>query len=154
MPRSSANANVKQPTHGDLPDVNVWLALLNAQHVHHFIAKFYWEQAGSERMVFCRTTMLGLLRLSTNKAVMGGVPYTQEQAWQAYEAVIGLPEVTVMAEPSGLEIAMRQFTAQASFRCTDWTDAYLAAFAQVANLRLVSFDKGFAKYRGLSLLTL
>jgi uncharacterized protein len=154
MPRTSANANVNKPVQGDLPDVNVWLALLNAQHVHHQKAKLYWEKTAAQRMVFCRITMLGLLRLSTNKVVMGGAPYTQEQAWQAYQAVLDLPEVTVMAEPPGLEIAMRQFTAQASFRPADWTDTYLAAFAQVANLRLVSFDKGFTGYAGLSLLSL
>lgn len=154
MPRSSANAHVYMSTAGDLPDVNVWLALLNAQHVHHPKAKLYWEKTAAQRMVFCRITMLGLLRLSTNKVVMGGAPYTQEQAWQAYRAVLDLPEVTVMAEPPGLEIAMRQFTAQTSFRPADWTDTYLAAFAQVANLRLVSFDKGFTSYAALSLLSL
>ena len=36
----------------------------------------------------------------------------------------------------------------------DWTDAYLAAFAQQANLRMVTFDKGFARYADLVLLTL
>ncbi len=154
MPRSSTGVNVNKPVQGDLPDVNVWLALLNAQHVHHPAAKLYWEKAGSARMVFCRITMLGLLRLSTNKAVMGGTPYTQEQAWQAYQAVINLPEVSVMAEPPGIDTAMRKLTAQVTFRNTDWTDTYLAAFAQVASLRLVSFDKGFASYIGLSLLSL
>ena len=32
--------------------------------------------------------------------------------------------------------------------------AYLAAFAKLAGLRLVPFDKGFAQYAGLRLLTL
>jgi uncharacterized protein len=156
MPRSSANPNpnVGKPTQGDLPDVNVWLALLNAQHVHHQIAKLYWEEAGSLRTMFCRTTMLGLLRLSTNKVVMNGTPYTAEQAWQAYQSVIDLPEVALVAEPPGIETAMRKITSSAQFRNADWTDAYLAAFAQSANLRLVSFDKGFAQHSDLVLLTL
>ena len=59
---------------GDLPDLNVWLALLNAKHPHHAAAKRYWEQDASGRIAFCRITMLGLLRLSTNKVVMGGSP--------------------------------------------------------------------------------
>lgn len=85
---------------------------------------------------------------------MGGTPYTQEQAWQAYQAVIDLPEVSLMAQPPGIDTAMRKQTAQATLRNTDWTDTYLAAFAQAASLRLASFDKEFASYAGLSLLSL
>ena len=141
-------------THGDLPDVNLWLALLNPQHPHHSAAKHYWEQAAAQRIAFCRVTMLGLLRLSTNKAVMGGTPYTVGQAWQAWQAVIDLPEVVIVSEPPGIEALMRRHSSAPAFRQTDWTDAYLAAFAHLANLRMVSFDKGFAKYGGLALLAL
>ena len=139
---------------GDLPDVNVWLALLNLQHPHHGAARQYWEQAAAQRIAFCRVTMLGLLRLSTNKFVMGGTPYTAEQAWRAYQAVIDLAEVVVIAEPPGIEPAMRKHTSESGIHNTDWTDVYLASFAQLASLRMVSFDKGFAKYRGLALLSL
>ena len=139
---------------GDLPDINVWLALLNQQHPHHNAAKNYWEQTAAQQIAFCRVTMLGLLRLSTNKAVMGGTPYSAEQAWQAYQAVIDLPEVVIVAEPQGIEVLMRQHTSAPTFRQPDWTDAYLAAFAHLAGLRMVSFDKGFTKYGGLALLAL
>ena len=138
----------------DLPDVNVWLALLNAQHTHHGAARRYWEKTAAPRIVFCRLTMLGLLRLSTNKTVMGGTPYSTAQAWQAYQAVIGLPEVTLVPEPPGIEAAMRRFTTEPQFRPADWTDAYLASFAQLADLRMVSFDKGFSKYPDLALIAL
>ena len=67
---------------GDLPDVNVWLALLNPQHPHHASAVGYWDQAGAPRIFLCRITMLGLLRLSTHKLVMGGAPYTVAQAYR------------------------------------------------------------------------
>jgi uncharacterized protein len=139
---------------GDLPDVNVWLALLNLQHAHHVAAKRYWEQDGAQRIAFCRLTMLGLLRLSSNKLVMGGAPYTTEQAWQAYQSVIDLPEVVSVAEPLGVEAAMRKHTMHPQFRQADWTDAYLAAFAQLAQLRVVTFDKGFKRFAGPALLTL
>ena len=145
---------------GDLPDVNVWLALLNAQHPHHAAAKRYWDEGGegdaapAQRIVFCRITMLGLLRLSTNKVVMGGSPYTHQQAWAAWQAVAGLPEVALLAEPAGIDAMLRSFTTQPKFRVADWTDAYLAAFARLAGLRLVTFDMGFGQYQGLALLTL
>ena len=35
-----------------------------------------------------------------------------------------------------------------------WTDAYLAAFAKCAELRLVTFDKGFTRFPGLDALIL
>ena len=138
---------------GDLPDVNVWLALLNQQHPHHDAAKDYWERAAAPRIGFCRITMLGMLRLSTNKSVMSGIPYTAEQAWQAYQHLIDLPEVVFITEPSGIEPAMRALTSTGRFRSADWTDAYLAALARLAGLRMVSFDKGFAQYGGLTLLS-
>ena len=134
---------------GDLPDLNVWLALLNANHPHHAAAKHYWEEAAAARIAFCRITMLGLLRLSTNKVVMGGAPYSTEEAWQAYQAVAALPEVSFMTEPQGIDALMQEHSSAPTFRNADWTDAYLAAFAQLAGLRLVSFDKGFANYQGL-----
>lgn len=139
---------------GDLPDVNVWLALLNAQHPHHARARTYWEQNAAPRTAFCRVTMLGLLRLSTSKLVMGDTPYSTEQAWLAYQTVASLPEVFFAVEPLGIEVVMQQFTAHAQFKQTDWTDAYLAAFAQSTQLRMVTFDKGFKRFAGGALLTL
>ena len=141
-------------TQGDLPDVNVWIALLNRQHQHHEQAKHYWEQSAAHPIGLCRITMLGLLRLGCNKSAMGGTPYTSEQAWAAYQSIIDLPEVVFFAEPSGIDSAMRKHSAHPRFLVADWTDAYLAAFAQQANLRMATFDKGFARYANLALLAL
>lgn len=85
---------------------------------------------------------------------MGGSPYTVPQAWAAWQAVADLPEVAFMAEPAGIDAMLRTLTTQPKFRVSDWTDAYLAAFARLAGLRLVTFDKGFGQYEGLALLTL
>ena len=146
--------SAEERTLGDLPDVNVWIALLNPQHSLHARAKHYWEQSAAKSIGLCRVTMLGLLRLVTNKVVMGGTPYTSEQAWAAYQGIIDLPEVVFFAEPSGIDSAMRKRCADPLFRVADWTDVYLAAFAQQASLRMVTFDKGFARYADLALLTL
>lgn len=139
---------------GDLPDVNVWLALLNERHVHHSAAVGYWDESAASRISFCRITLLGVLRLSTHKTVMGGAPYTVKQAWAAVQGIVDLPEVGFQAEPDGVDAQMRQFTSQPKFRPDDWTDAYLAALAKQANLRMVTFDRGFGQYAGLSLLVL
>ncbi len=149
-----ASQAVLDRVRGDLPDVNVWLALLNERHVHHSVAVGYWNGSTAPRIFFCRITLLGLLRLSTNKTVMGGVPYTVKQAWQAVQETVDLPEVGFQAEPDGVDPVMRQFTSQLKFRSDDWTDAYLAALAKQASLRVVTFDRGFGQYAGLNLLTL
>lgn len=141
-------------TLGDLPDVNVWIALLNPGHAHHELAKQYWDQSAAASIGMCRITMLGLMRLSTNKTAMGGAPYTGEQAWAAYQGIVDLPEVTFIAEPPGIEGALRKHCAHPLFRAVDWTDAYLAAFAEQASLRMVTFDKGFSRYTDLDLLML
>ena len=49
-----------------LADVNVWVALALAGHVHNAIAQQWFEEAETERILFCRTTQKGLLRLLTN----------------------------------------------------------------------------------------
>ena len=153
MSRTKGGFSASAPA-GDLPDINVWLALLNDQHAHHSAAKQYWEETAASRIAFCRITMLGLLRLSTNKVVMGGTPYTTAQAWAAYQAIVVLPEVTLVTEPTGIEVVMQKLSAAPSFRSADWTDVYLAAFAQLSGWRMVSFDTGFANYSDLRLLTL
>ena len=120
------NSVAAQSGGGDLPDVNVWLALLNAQHPHYAAAKRYWDEGGegdtapAQRILFCRITMLGLLRLSTNKVVMGGSPYTVQQTWAAWQAVGDLPEVGFLGEPVGIDAMFRSLTTQPRFRASDW----------------------------------
>jgi uncharacterized protein len=69
------------------PDVNVWLALTYEGHVHHIAAKRWFEPLDDEvRLFFCRVTQLGLLRLLTTEAVMGGAEVlSQSAAWSAYD---------------------------------------------------------------------
>lgn len=138
----------------DLPDVNVWLALIHPQHAHHALARQYWEQTASARLAFCRVTMLGLLRLATNQVVMGGTPLSAGEAWASYQAVMDLPELAFASDPPGLERLMQSLTDAPFFKPADWTDAYLAAFAQSAGMRLVSFDKGFSRFERLDCLQL
>ena len=85
---------------------------------------------------------------------MGGTPFTVEQAWDALQRIVDLPEIGFQGESDGLDATMRRFSQLDGFRSADWTDAYLAALASQAHLRMVSFDRGFARYHGLSSLTL
>ena len=138
----------------DLPDLNVWLALADPDHEHHARAKRYWETESASRLSFCRITMLGLLRLLTNRKVMRNAPFTAAQAWLAYRSFLALPEVNFLSESSGAESQLASWTDSPMFAPVLWTDAWLAALALSSRCRLVSFDAGFRNFSGVSFLHL
>lgn len=49
-------------------------------------------------------------------------------------------------EPTGIEAVWRSNTQGLAFSPKVWTDAYLAAFAELAGFEVVTFDQGFARY--------
>ena len=138
----------------DLPDLNVWLALADPDHQHHARARHYWEVESNPQLVFCRTTMLGLLRLLTHPKVMRGAPFTPVEAWSAYRAFMALPEVTFLSESPRMEAQFLAWTDNAGFTPHRWTDAWLASHALTTASRLVSFDSDFRAFAGLSFLHL
>jgi len=138
----------------DLPDINVWLALTCEDHQHHLRARQYWEGESAVQLAFCRVTMLGLLRLATNAKVMQNHPFQPAEAWKIYHDFIALPEVLFIAEPTDIEHQFAAFSELTNFPANRWTDAYLAAFAQVTGCRMVSFDSDFQRFTGLNFLHL
>ena len=66
------------------PDVNVWLAVATPEHVHHGVARRWWE-AEAGRIAFSRVTQLGFLGLMTTAAAMDGKPLTVAEAWQVHD---------------------------------------------------------------------
>ncbi len=103
-----------------LPDINVWLAAAAGKHVHHATAKQWFTEVERGGAAFCRVTQMGLLRLVTN-----------------------------VAEPESLEPTWKQLTRAVVGGKNLWTDACLTTFAILHGMRLVSFDRRFAKRDGL-----
>jgi len=126
------------------PDLNVWLALSYERHVHHSVArKWFHELPADARMCFCRFTQIGLLRLLTTDAVMGGDEVlSQSEAWHVYDRWLEDERILFVAEPSTIEPSFRAVSQHKRPAPKDWADSYLAAFAAVAGLRLVTFDQG------------
>jgi hypothetical protein len=125
------------------PDINVWVALTYEGHAHHRTAATWFETLTPDvSLVFCRLTQLGLLRLLTTEAVMGDEVMTQPQAWGAYDRWHQDPRVELVDEPAGIEAQFRATTRLRQPATNDWADSYLAAFATVGQLTLVTFDKG------------
>ena len=125
------------------PDINVWIALTYEGHIHHVIARSWFGSVGpASRLFFCRFTQLGLLRLLTAEAVMGrDEVMNQEAAWGAYDRWLQDDRVGFLDEPAGLDAGFRALTRLRHPAPKDWADSYLAAFADVSQLTLVTFDR-------------
>ena len=126
------------------PDINVWVALTHGAHAHHDVARDWFSTLEPDvRFSFCRFTQLGLLRLLTADAVMGDDVLRQTEAWAVYDRWIEDARVGLMEEPPGLERRFRALTRLKSASPKAWADAYLAAFAETAQVTLVTFDRAF-----------
>lgn len=148
---STANTSV---TSSVFPDVNVRLALCSPDH-QHFAAAWGWYSAlpVETALFFCRITQLWLLRLLTTQSVMGLGTLGQSQAWETYDRWVTDGGVEFMEEPLELEPIFRARIRSAQASPKDWADADLAAFAEAAELTLVTFDRALAgKVKGALLL--
>jgi toxin-antitoxin system PIN domain toxin len=137
------------------PDVNVWLALHAERHEHHTAAVGWFDSLDEQQLlVFCRQTQLGFFRLLTTPAVMGNEILTQRQCWSIYEQWLAGGRAAIQSEPETIEPVFRAGTSVDEPATKTWTDGYLAAFAEAAVLRLVTFDKALAgKAKGSVLLS-
>jgi toxin-antitoxin system PIN domain toxin len=129
------------------PDVNVWVALAYEGHQHHASATAWFAKMSGEAVYFSRFTQLGLLRLLTHPSVMREDVRSQAEAWQAYDLFVLDERVSFHAEadPDQIESVLRRLTSGGRSFSQQWPDAYLAAFARVAGLTLVTFERGLRK---------
>jgi uncharacterized protein len=123
-------------------DANVWLALLWGRHVHSEKARLWFEQASEEKFFFCRFTQLTVLRLLTTEQIMGKDTKTMSDS-----------HVALLPEPVEIEKQFRAYSRMSSRSPKVWADAYLLAFASVAGLKLVTFDRAL-KSHGTGVLVL
>jgi uncharacterized protein len=137
-------------------DLNVWLALSDVGNSHHATAWAWLNRLPDDaRLILCRYTQLGLLRLLTNTTVMGGATLTLRQAWAVYDRWLEDPRVEFYPEPRNLEAEFRRATQPfAAKHASKWVgDCWLLAFAQGAKAQLVTFDRAlhaFAHKQGNS----
>jgi len=136
------------------PDINVWVAMAFSGHTHHTKAKSWFDSlSNQEELIFCRFTQIGLLRLLTLEAVMGREVRSQVDAWKIYDAFVEDGNARLMQEPRSLDRSFRKLAVLGSASPKNWGDAYLAAFAEEAGAKLVTFDKALAsRTRGAILL--
>ena len=73
---------------------------------------------------------------------MGSDVKTMSEAWTLWDKVCADDRIALLDEPEAIEPEFRRFSAQRSSSPKVWADAYLVAFAAVAGLKLVTFDRG------------
>jgi toxin-antitoxin system PIN domain toxin len=125
------------------PDVNVWMALSIREHVHHEAAiRWIHGILREERLIFSRFTQLGLLRLLTNRSVLGPALNTLE-AWIVFDKWLEDPRVEFFLESRSIDSTFRQATGPFSREpASKWIgDCYLLAFAHETDAALVTFDR-------------
>jgi uncharacterized protein len=134
-------------------DANVWLALIWSQHVHSEKARSWFEQAGEEQFFFCRFTQMTVLRLLTTDQIMGEDTKSMSEAWGLWDRVWADTRIAFLPEPDDLEKEFRSRSRLSSRSPKVWADSYLLAFAAVAGLKLVTFDRALQS-RGANVLVL
>jgi toxin-antitoxin system PIN domain toxin len=137
-----------------LPDVNVWLALAYSRHIHHVHARGWLDEVITDSVVFCRITELGLLRLLTNRSVMGEDVRSHREAWQVYDDLRADQRIHFNSETARFSAWWRSLGEGISGNHHAWTDAYLAAFASHLGASLVTFDQRLPALGGCAVLRL
>jgi uncharacterized protein len=123
-----------------LVDVGVWLAAVWGRHAHYPVASD-WFNRQADDLVFCRVTQMGLLRLLSNPAIMGGDAVDRSHAWRLFDQLWSDERVLWVDEPDELDAVWRAISARDDTSHKLWTDDYLAAFAQASDLTLATLDR-------------
>jgi predicted nucleic acid-binding protein len=78
---------------------------------------------------------------------------SQKQAWSVYDRWIEDERVLYVEESPSLESHFRALTRNERPAPKDWGDSFLCAFAETADLRLVTFDQALHR-KGANVLLL
>lgn len=126
-------------------DVNVWVALAVASHLHGKDAWRWLKLVPNEdRLVMTRFAQIGILRLLTSPSVMGDQILTLRKAWDAYDRLIRDPRVEFYPEPRCIEVVFRRITEMFGTQSASKAvgDCWLLAHAVELTATMVTFDRG------------
>jgi toxin-antitoxin system PIN domain toxin len=137
-----------------LLDVNVWIALAVAEHVHHAAALQWYSAIRNESLAVCRITELGLLRLLTNARVMDGAPLTASGAWQVRDRLLNDPKIQFVEEVEDFEAHWRRASSGGQIGPNYWTDAYLVCLCTATDSTLVTFHRPLSRQHRFKVLLL
>ena len=133
-----------------LPDVNVLVHAHNADSAVHEKARLWWDAclSGAEGVGLAWATMLGFVRITTNRRVVAR-PLPVNEVTQRLQDWLALPHVHV-ARPSESHFArLRGQLERLGTAANLTTDAHLAVLAMERGYVLYSTDTDFARFPGL-----
>jgi toxin-antitoxin system PIN domain toxin len=133
-----------------LPDVNVLVHAHNADSRVHARARRWWDEclAGSEGIGLAWATLLGFIRLTTNRKVVAS-PLPVGEVAARIASWLELPHVHV-AHPSDLHfVRLRAEFERLGTAGNLTTDAHLAVLAMERGYVLYTTDADFARFPGL-----
>lgn len=112
----------------------------------------WWNEQGDDEVGLCLPVRMSLLRLLSNRKVMGDSVQRPEAAWSAVEALAAQPCVVAIdvVSPSH-SVYWRRNVEGREPTPNLWTDAWLAALAQSLRSEMVTFDRGFRQFTELNL---
>jgi uncharacterized protein len=133
-----------------LPDVNVLVHAHNADSTVHEKARSWWDHclAGTEGVGLAWATMLGFVRICTNRKIIAH-PLPVQEVMRRLQDWLSLPHIHI-AQPSGLHFGRLRVELErlgAAGNLT--TDAHLAVLAMERGYVLYSTDADFARFAGL-----
>ena len=132
-----------------LVDVNVLLALLTRQHIHHQLARKWFDSLSAGEAGLCRLVQLALIRLLGNRSIMGDHAVSATSAWRLVDELLQDERLDFVVEPLLLDSAFPSLLNYPIPAGKVLSDAYLAAFSIAASRRLVTLDRGFRQFDGL-----
>jgi len=133
-----------------LPDVNVLVHAHNADSAVHEKARRWWDAclSGSEGIGLAWATMLGFVRITTNRKVVAR-PFAVREVMIRLESWLALPHVHV-AQPADTHFGrLREELERLGTAGNLTTDAHLAVLAMERGYVLYSTDADFARFTGL-----
>jgi toxin-antitoxin system PIN domain toxin len=135
-----------------LVDANVLLHAVNERAREHGVASTWLRNAlgGSEAVGFAWTVLLAFLRLSTHPAVFPR-PLTSAQAAEVVERWLD-SRSAITVEPTARHLALlRGLLERAGTAGNLVGDAHLAALSLEYGATVVSFDRDFGRFDGVTL---
>lgn len=133
-----------------LPDVNVLLYAVDEESPQHAEASRALREAYVEGQVaLCWPVLVGLLRLATRSGILQS-PLTVAQALSVIDRWLEHPRTMVVVPGERHADILRRLLMAAGRGGNLVTDAHLAALAIEHGAELVSFDRDFAVFEGLS----
>jgi toxin-antitoxin system PIN domain toxin len=135
-----------------VPDVNVLVHLHRREHRHHDVVHQWWLDylEKGEPLTVPDLIWVGFIRIVTNRRIFDH-PSSLDEAWQFVAAVRAQGiYIEYAAHPHLLELFEGQLrTSKASADLV--TDAYIASAAMALGASVVTFDRDFRRFDGLSM---